>query len=381
MNSRMFATTLFVALAMTVQVAAHAGEIHFTPLNDPNQGPLGTAGNAVNDLGVAAGNYLDANGALYGFVSTAPYSDRSFTTVTVELAGSPFVNIWGINLEGAVAGWSQDASGVFHGLVSHPPYTTVTTFDAPDACSSDSNPACSGNGTFGFGINLQGVIAGYYVDAQGIAHGFVTHPPYTPRSFTTLDPPGACSSGPACSGLGTVITYLALNDLGAVTGTFYDAHAVPHGFVSYPPYTHFATFDPPGAEATSPQSINFFGVITGTYFDAEGVGHGFVSHPPYTNTTFTSFDAAGSIEMVPNSINAEGVVSGTFYDASDVAHGFLSHPPYSTVTTFDAPDACSSDVPACAFNGTFPYGINDEGVFTGFAADASGNRHGFVARQ
>ena len=399
MNSRMFAITLFTALAITVQVPAHAGDIHFTPLNDPNEGPGGTVSNGINDLGVVGGNYAGANGVYYGWVSTPPYSNKSFTTV--EAAGSPqLTSVWGINLEGAVTGYTIDASNVYHGFVSHAPYTTVTTFDAPGACSSDSNPACSGNGTFGFGygtqpysINLEGVIAGFYADATGINHGFVTHPPYTKTTFTTIDAPGACSSGAACAGLGTVMTYFALNDLGVITGRFVDASGVYHGFVSSPPYTRFTTIDAPGpcssdvpAQAcaglgTGSQSINLFGVITGLYAGADGVPHGFVSYPPYSKTTFTSFDPTGSTDTEPSSINLEGVVTGYFYDASNVVHGFVSRPPYTTVTTFDAPGACYSDVPACAFNGTFPYGINVEGAFTGFATDAAGNSHGFVAHQ
>jgi hypothetical protein len=395
MNSRAFrlcaAMSLLAALAITVQVPANAGEIHFTPLNDPNQGPAGTAGNVINDLGVVGGNYANADGSVYyGFVATPPYSKESFTTVGVP--GAVTTNIWGINLEGVVAGNSLDMSGVHHGFVSHPPYTTVTTLDAPGACSSGT--ACPGLGTLSFNINLEGVIAGTYFDANDITHGYVTHPPYTKTTFTTIDVPGACSSGTACSGLGTIILYFALNDLGAVTGYFFDASQVVHGFVSYPPYgkTNVTTFDAPGAcssgtacafEGTVPASINLWGVITGTYYGADGIGHGFVSYPPYTKTTFTAFDPAASVNTQPVSINLEGVVAGSFADAVGVYHGFVSHPPYTTVTTFDAPGACSSDRnAACVGNGTFPNGINVEGVFAGVAYDATGvDRHGFVAQQ
>jgi len=370
-----------------VHAAAHAGEIQFTPLSDPNARPS-TEGNVINDLGVAAGIYEGGADVYYGFVSTPPYSNESFTTVAA--AGIPHTGIWGINLEGTITGNSLDASGVYHGTVSHPPYSTVTLFDAPGACTSAS-PVCLG--TSAWNINLEGVIAGYYTDADGVNHGYVTHPPYTESTFTTIDAPGACSSGPGCSGLGTIIFYFSLNDFGVVTGYFLDANQVPHGYVTHPPYTEstFTTFDAPGAcssgpacafEGTTPESINLFGVITGTYYDAEGVGHGFVTYPPYTNTTFTSFDAAGSIDTLPSSINAEGVVVGFFSDAAGVNHGFVSHPPYTTVTSFDAPHACSSDSnPACSGKGTFAYGINVEGMFTGGAKDASGHGHGFVAQQ
>ncbi len=162
--------TLFFALAMTPQVPAHAGEIQFTPLNDPNARPS-TEGNVINDLGVAAGIYEGAPGVYYGFVSTPPYSNKSFTTVAA--AGIHHTNLWGITLEGTVTGNSIDMSGVYHGTVSHPPYTTVTSFDAPDACSSDSNPACSGKGTVAYGINVEGMFTGYAADATGHRHAFV----------------------------------------------------------------------------------------------------------------------------------------------------------------------------------------------------------------
>ncbi len=169
MNSRAFTLTLFTALAMTLQVPAHAGEIQFTPLTVPNQ--VQDGGSAINDLGVAVGIYEDANGVLYGFLSTPPYSNKSFTTVAA--AGIHHTNLWGITLEGTVTGNSIDMSGVYHGTVSHPPYTTVTSFDAPDACSSDSNPACSGKGTVAYGINVEGMFTGYAADATGHRHAFV----------------------------------------------------------------------------------------------------------------------------------------------------------------------------------------------------------------
>jgi hypothetical protein len=383
-------TKIFEAPAPAIlQVVAHADEIFFTPLNDPQQGPGGTNSNAINDLGVVAGNYASGSvsGVHYGFVSTPPYSKESFAKV--EVTGAGLTNIFGINLAGTVTGFSRDTSGVYHGFVSYPPYDAVTSFDAPGACSSGA--ACANSGTFAISINLEGVIAGYYADANGVTHGFVSHPPHT--HFTTIDAPGACSSGAGCSGLGTLMFEGALNDFGAITGYYLDASGVAHGFASQSPYTHFTTIDAPGAcssdsnpacfnGGTQSVGINLSGVITGAYYDAEGVGHGFVSYPPYTTTTFTSFDPAGSIDTIPTRINAEGVVVGFSYDASIVTHGFVSHPPYTAVATFDAPGACSTDSnPGCAFNGTFVFGVNVEGEFTGFAADAAGNSHGFVARQ
>jgi hypothetical protein len=133
-------------------------------------------------------------------------------------------------------------------------------------------------------------------------------------------------------------------------------------------------------------------VITGTYYDAASVGHGFVSYPPYTKSTFTSFDAPGAcssdipacfnLGTVPEAINGEGVITGYFQDSSGVNHGFVSYPPCgkTNFTTFDAPGACSSGS-ACYGLGTVVFDINLEGSITGVAVDASGAYHGFVAHR
>ena len=380
----------FAALATTVPVSAEDGKFHFTVLDDPQAVPpsIGTRANAINDLGVVAGDY-QASGMFHGFVSTPPYSNTSYTTVD----GPGSSDLWAVNLRGVVTGYYFDASGVPHGMVSRPPYTVVTSFDAPGACEDN---ICNG-GTNSVSINLEGVIGGSFGDANAVSHGFVSYPPYNETNFTTLDAPGACSSGSACSGSGTFVESNSLTDLGAVTGYYADASQVVHGFVSYPPYskTNFTTSDAPGAceddvascigtfNGTYPACINLWGVITGTYYGADSVGHGFVSYPPYTKKTFTSFDAPGSpLLTFPLGINLEGVITGYFLDSEGVGHGFVSYRPYgkTNFTTLDAPRACSSGS-ACSGLGTFPEAINLEGQITGFYVDASGSRHSFVAHQ
>jgi hypothetical protein len=48
----------------------------------------------------------------------------------------------------------------------------MTTFDAPGA---DTTPN-SYHGTFPVSINDQGTIAGYYLDLNNVAHGFLRSP-------------------------------------------------------------------------------------------------------------------------------------------------------------------------------------------------------------
>jgi hypothetical protein len=87
----------------------------------------------------------------------------------------------------------------------------------------------------------------------------------------------------------------------------------------------FTTFDAPGAgtasfQGTAAAAINPAGAITGQYFDANNVGHGFLRAP---NGTFTTFDPPGSLNTYPRAINPEEAITGYYVDANNVFHGFL----------------------------------------------------------
>jgi hypothetical protein len=62
-----------------------------------------------------------------------------------------------------------DRITVYHGFLRARD-GTITTFDAPEAGTFD------GQGTFAFGINPAGVIAGFYVDTSNVYHGFLRKP-------------------------------------------------------------------------------------------------------------------------------------------------------------------------------------------------------------
>jgi hypothetical protein len=72
-----------------------------------------------------------------------------------------------------------------------------------------------------------GVITGHYTHAHNVAHGFVRSPS---GEFTTFDAPGASSA--AASGYATFAD--SINDAGAITGHYTDAHGVIHGFLRIP---------------------------------------------------------------------------------------------------------------------------------------------------
>lgn len=120
----------------------------------------------------------------------------------------------------------------------------------------------------------------------------------------------------------------SLNDLGAITGYYLDANGVYHGFLRSPDGNFTAPLDAPGADLTPgnfngtfPSMINLFGEITGSASDVNGANHGFVRSP---NGTFKTVDApgagTGAFEgTVPVAHNLFGAIAGYYVDSNDVA--------------------------------------------------------------
>jgi hypothetical protein len=118
-----------------------------------------------------------------------------------------------INNNGVVSGWFVDPEGVYHGFLRDP-LGALTTFDAPGAGTN------AGQGTMDALINSNGRVTGYFVDnTGGPSHGFVRNPA---GSTATFDAPEAGTH----VGQGTVA--LSVNAVGAVMGLYIDSANVPH---------------------------------------------------------------------------------------------------------------------------------------------------------
>jgi hypothetical protein len=234
---------------------------------------------------------------------------------------------------------------------SHP---TFITFDIPVPDARDISPN---------GINPAGMITGRYFDANLVGHGFLRARDGT---ITTFDPPG--STGTTVGGDSEPFAGPPINPAGVITGDYFDASGVDHGFLRARDGT-ITTFDAPGAvNGTSFVScITPAGAVAGISFDANFVGHGFLRAP---DGTFTSFDPPGSAPPFgtnPIGINPAGAITGWYSDMSVVFHGFLQAPD-GTITNVDPPGSAA----------TFTSVINPKGVITGSYFDASGATHGFL---
>ena len=219
--------------------------------------PPPQAGNApagfpisINDFDVIVGTVFNANSTSYGFTRSREgvFSPPiSFGNATVATA---------INSSGSVVGYAGSFPPI--GFVAHPDgYHFAFTVSPP------SSAACTA-ATFPETINAEGTIAGWYS---------ALCPPYERGGFVR-SPEGVVSVYQLPGAIAE--NYVAINEVGDVTGAYTDTTGAQHGFVRNP-YGTITTFDPPEGIAhatiiTQPTSINDAGAITGFYGQAGFTG-------------------------------------------------------------------------------------------------------------
>jgi len=168
---------------------------------------------AINQSGVIAGFYTDANNATHGFLRTANGTIRAF-----DPPGSAGTNPSVINPGADIAGTYTDASSNPHGFV-RAEWGTITTFDFPAA---PPNTAFSFGGVAG--INPESAVAGnygYLIATSPNNYDFVTYGFVWARGiFTSIDPEGSLGSN-----------VVGITPAGVIAGSYTDASSVQHGFV------------------------------------------------------------------------------------------------------------------------------------------------------
>jgi hypothetical protein len=130
-----------------------------------------TGPTAISDTGEITGTYFESIvGNPFGGNYRAFVRDRDGKFSTFDAATYSPCCIWtfaeAINSGGQVTGYDNDGHNLFHGFVRGRD-GTVTTFDAPGAGTE------SLQGTLAVGINQEGTIAGSYIDAAYVNHGFL----------------------------------------------------------------------------------------------------------------------------------------------------------------------------------------------------------------
>jgi hypothetical protein len=360
--------TLTIVVMLYTLVSGFAQPASTITFNAPGAGTgtgQGTFAININDFGQAIGYFVDSNNIYHGFVRAL-----SGAVVTIDAPGAGAIPgpgqgtvAYSINIEGMIAGEYQDANYVYHSFLREPGGHFIT-FDAPRAGTGPNQ------GTFAVDINLEGEIAGYTQDDGNVLHGFVRS---CSGAFKSFDAPNA-GTGPY-QGTVAATTGSGLSPQGTLIGVYFDTNDAEHGYVRYRSGV-IISFDALGSLATAPDSINPEGLIVGTFADANYVLHGFVRS---IDGALSTFNAPGAGSGSGQGTFATGVTSGGlscgWCDGSNLfAHGFIRYPS-GAIAKFDVPGAGEI---SGSLHGTQAEGINDWGEIVGYLIDAAGASHGFV---
>jgi len=245
----------------------------------------------ISDQGVIVGTTLDASGVARGFFykpRIGRFSDEAFSAPNDT---GNFTQGRGINnSRHAVGEYMNGSDGTFHGyLLEHPDFIAIDVTGAIDTMPLGINNADNYAGTvvledgtqpafvslrgnvnmfavpdatatLAYQLNRFAQIVGYYVDLDGVAHGYMRD---TAGNLTyPIDVADAS---------GTIL--FGNNDSNWVVGRYTDAAGLSHGLFFVTP-DDIVTFDYPGATYTSLNGINKAGFICGYYLDAAGIFHG-----------------------------------------------------------------------------------------------------------
>ena len=244
---------------------------------------------ASNDFGDYAGNTRSPDGEkTIGFTLI----DGVFTTY--DFPGSLKTYFYALDNAGKAAGHYKGPDDLYHGVIMED--GELTQYDFPGATEtfifgiSDETGALSGNivdeagvtrafsgdmpitfpgavKTYGDFVNAAGVIVGSYVDAEGMAHGFMRNPDGT---FITIDVPETPEL--------RFIFVNAINDVGVVVFRAMAIDDIQRSYILLPgEEPQELRF--PGSVNTVVRNINQDGSIIGYYDSAEGRRLGFVGRP------------------------------------------------------------------------------------------------------
>lgn len=225
---------------------------------------------------------------------------------------------YGMNDSNVIAGDYVDGNGVQHGMILTSLATLVpklTTADRADCVTSPGSTSIAF-----YSINNHGVAAGWCTKPDTTVIGFT----YSGGQFTDISIPGS-----------TFTEAIGINDAGAIVGTYKDANSVQHGFLLVG--STVTNLDPPGTVSTNTAwGINNAGVITVYGINGNGKYVSFTTADQ--GKTYTPFQDPneGAIGTAIHQINNNGDIVGTYFDTNNATHGVLYHA--GTYNSFDDPN-------------------------------------------
>jgi hypothetical protein len=294
--------------------------------------------------------------AACALIASAGASAQTFTFTTIDNPGDPTFNqLLGINDDGKIVGYfgSGQAGHPNIGYEISPPYTTYVPRMQPGSLQtqatginnagfitafwSDSNSGISDNNfavlfeplkgglasinvinpktnaapavSQALGINNSNVVAGFYNDVYGVAHGI---------TYTV----GTATYAPIKIGGSTSVTATGINDNDEVCGFYSNAKNQTLGFVRSADGAVITTFRIPGQSTVQLFGLNNSGIAVGSYTDANLITHGVYYNS--TNGAWIQVDDPNGIGgTVLNGLNNNNQIVGFYTDAAGNVHGML----------------------------------------------------------
>jgi hypothetical protein len=279
---------------------------------------------------------------------------QTFTQI-IDPLNTTFTQALGINNAGQVVGYGN--MNLFDGFQTASPFTTFTRINDPN-----SIPAPPAGGTQVFGINGAGnMTAGFYVDATGANHGYVS----SGATFTTEDQPGFIFT-----------QLLSLNQTGTEAAGF--SSNVPGGMTGQEASilnvgtSTFTNINNAINNAVGGGFTNANSEATGVSDSGEAVGW-YLNGTTGNTTAFTDIGGTFNFFQDPNSMSTMALGVN---DAGDIVGNFVDT---ATGDTFGFVDVGGVFKTLDPFGSTMVtvQGINDLGKIVGFYVDGAGNTIGF----
>jgi uncharacterized membrane protein len=242
-----------------------------------------------------------------GFVMTAESrKTRASEIYRTILPAQTNLFATGVNDHQDVAGYFVDAGNNTHGFILAG--GTFTQLDVPFA---------SGLSTVAYGINNAGEVVGVYYPAgnDSPVEGFT----YSNGTYAKI------KSYPQATG-----TYAeGLNNNGDIVGFYVDADFGYHGFILKD--GKFTSYDPPGSIETFASAINDDDVAIGAFCpDDTCANNAIYSFYAYSAGNFTLLTLPWvntySAGQLVTGITDQGQISGFYTDQANLMHGFLATP-------------------------------------------------------
>jgi hypothetical protein len=256
----------------------------------------------------------------------------TFQTV-IDPADPNFTQLLGVNNAGVIAGYFGDGAAVFN---------SGFTLVVPNSFTPENFPGTATlteQQTQVVGINNAGETVGFWIDTNGVTHGFTD----VGGTFRNVDDPSTT----------TVTQLLGVNNTGEAAGYY------TNGAGNFVPFTWvpgtFTLINLPGLVSAQATDVNNAGEVVGFNMTSPTTSYGWLDN----NGVFTVLNFPGSTFTQALGLNNNGLIVGSYVDSMGNMHGFLYNTATGTYQSVDDPNG----VGATTLNG-----INDLDEIVGFYA-------------